>query len=245
MYPTYSYTKRVELPGVTVQLVAGHGPTQGDTPMMRRALYCPSTPRVLLENLTVSRGKVKKSVGRAGVEQHLIATCEARGEDALHALRDQARALAPSLGLERELAILDGLIGAVPGTRKTEMSTPAGKAMVAHIPYDAHRLALFEKLAAALRSVPLRQPAAGPRSEQSRLHFTFLDASVPAGTARALLAMFLVSEVHPFLDAMQWIHQWTAAFDYESLDKVIADMQLCNAFEKSRVQHQLLFPQNA
>jgi hypothetical protein len=149
------------------------------------------------------------------------------------------------LGLERELAILDGLIGTVPGTRKTEMSTPARKAMVAHIPYDANRLALFEKLAAALRSVSLRQPAAVPRSEQSRLHFAFLDASVPAGTARALLAMFLVSEVHPFLDAMQWIHQWTAAFDYESLDKVIADMQLCNAFEKSRVQHQLLFPQNA
>lgn len=119
--------------------------------------------------------------------------------------------------------------------------------------------------------------------------------SVPPGTARALMAMFLVSEVHPFadgngrlarlvmnaelsvvnscriivptlfreeyldslrvltregnpspfLDAMQWICQWTAAFDYEDLDKVIADMQLCNAFEKSRVQHKLLFPPKA
>jgi len=116
--------------------------------------------------------------------------------------------------------------------------------------------------------------------------------SVPAGTARALLAMFLVSEVHPFsdgngrlarlvmnselsvvnssriivptlfreeyldclrvltrdgitkpyLDAMQWIHRWTATFDYENLDKVIADMRACNAFEKSRVQYKLLFP---
>lgn len=36
MYLTYSYTKRVELPGVTVQLVAGHGPTQGDTPKATR-----------------------------------------------------------------------------------------------------------------------------------------------------------------------------------------------------------------
>jgi hypothetical protein len=44
---------------------------------------------------------------------------------------------------------------------------------------------------------------------------------------------------------MQWICQWTAAFDYEDLDKVIADMQLCNAFEKSRVQHKLLFPPKA
>ena len=49
----------------------------------------------------------------------------------------------------------------------------------------------------------------------------------------------------PFLDAMQWICQWTADFDYEDLDKVITDMQLCNAFEKSRVQHKLLSPPKA
>jgi hypothetical protein len=46
----------------------------------------------------------------------------------------------------------------------------------------------------------------------------------------------------PFLDAMQKIHAWTAAFDYEDLDKVIADMKACNAFEKSRTLHELLFP---
>lgn len=404
MYLTYSYTKRVELPGLTIQLVAGHGPAQGDAPMMGRELYFPSTPRVLLENLTVSRGKVRKSVGKAEVEQRLIVTCEARGEEALNALRDQARVLAPALGLERELAILDGLIGAVLGTRKAKMSTRAGKAMVARIPYDANRLALIEKLAAELRSLPLKQPAAVTRSEQGRMNFAFLESyfsnfiegtefdvndargfvlegkpiterpkdshdivgvfrqalnpgwanqtlssgepvlnqlrerhadqmrerpevgpgefktlanragntefvaprfvrgtliegsrllpTVPPGTARALMAMFLVAEVHPFtdgngrlarlvmnaelsvvnscriivptlfreeyldclrvltrdgdpkplLDGMQRIHEWTAAFDYENLDKVIADMQLCNAFEKSRVQHKLLFP---
>ena len=47
----------------------------------------------------------------------------------------------------------------------------------------------------------------------------------------------------PYLDAMQAIHDWTAGFDYENLDKVIADMQACNAFEKSRVQYKLLFPE--
>jgi hypothetical protein len=407
MYLTYSYTKRVELPGMTVQLVSGPGPAQGDAPMMGRELYFPSTPRVLLENLTVTRGKVKKAVGKAEVEQRLIDTCDARGEEALNALRDQARALAPDLGLERELAILDGLIGAVQGTRKAEMSTPAGRAMVASIPYDANRLALFEKLAVQLRSVPLKQAATVIRSEQARQNFAFLESyfsnfiegtefdvndargfvlegkpiterpkdshdiigvfrqalnpgwanqtlgsgepvlnqlrerhadqmkerpevhpgefktranragntefvvprlvrgtlvegskllpSLPPGTARALMAMFLVAEVHPFadgngrlarlvmnaelsvvngcriivptlfreeyldclrvltregnpgpfLDAMQWVHEWTAAFDYENLDKVIDDMRSCNAFEKSRVQHKLLFPRKA
>jgi Fic family protein len=110
--------------------------------------------------------------------------------------------------------------------------------------------------------------------------------------ARALFAMFLVSEVHPFTDgngrlarlvmnaelsaagecrivvptlfreeyldclrvltregnpapflaAMQLIHRWTAAFKYDDLDRVIAEMKGCNAFEKSRIQHKLLFP---
>ena len=108
--------------------------------------------------------------------------------------------------------------------------------------------------------------------------------------ARALLAMFIVSEVHPFIDgngrlarlvmnaglsvvnasriivptlfreeyldclrvltrqekpepfiaAMQYIQQWTAAFDYTDLDRVIDQMNACNAFKKSRRQSQLL-----
>lgn len=116
--------------------------------------------------------------------------------------------------------------------------------------------------------------------------------SVPAGVARALMAMFLVSHVHPFTDgngrlarltmnaelsvvngcriivptlfreeyldclrvltrdgepqpflqAMQEIHAWTAAFDYEDIDAVIALMQQCHAFEKSRIQFKLLEP---
>ena len=46
----------------------------------------------------------------------------------------------------------------------------------------------------------------------------------------------------PFLHAMQRIHEWTAAFDYEDLDPVLARMSACNAFEKSRVQFKLRFP---
>ena len=119
--------------------------------------------------------------------------------------------------------------------------------------------------------------------------------TVPAGMARALLAMFVVSEVHPFADgngrlarlvmnaelsvvnacriivptlfreeyldclrvltrdgqaqpftaAMQHIQQWTAAFNYNDLDKVIAHMTACNAFERSRSQFKLLAPSSS
>ena len=298
-------------------------------------------------------------------------------------------------------------MGSILGTRASKLATPAGLARTAPVPYDANRLALFEQLAAQLRSTPLPQPAAVALSARSRSHFAFLESyfsnfiegtefdvqearsfvlegkpvdqrpkdshdilgvfrqaldpgwanqtlasgdavltqlrarhadqmrerpevgpgefkvlanragntefvdprlvrgtliegsklltSVPAGTARALLALFLVSEVHPFIDgngrlarlvmnaelsvlgicriivptlfreeyldclrlltrdgqaapllaAMQKIHQWTAAFDYEDLDLVIARMARCNAFERSLVQFKLLTPPSA
>ena len=404
MHLTFTWMRKVELPGLTVQLIKGPPKAPGDAPMMGRELYFPSLPRLLLENLTISRGRVHKSVGRAAVEERLIHIYEARGEAALSALLEEARTLAPTLGLERELLVLDSLVGGVLGSRKSQMSTTAGKALAAADPYDTNRLELFERLAAELRATPLRQPAAVIRSEKERTHFAFLESyfsnfiegtefdveearhivlegkpiaerskdshdilgvfrqalnagwanqtlaageaalsqlrarhadqmkerpevgpgefktvanragntefvaprlvrgtliegsklllTVPPGTARALMAMFLISEVHPFtdgngrlarlvmnaelsvvnscriiiptlfreeyldclrvlsrsadprpfLDAMQKIQEWTAAFDYEDLDKVIADMKACNAFEKSRAQFKLLTP---
>lgn len=38
------------------------------------------------------------------------------------------------------------------------------------------------------------------------------------------------------------IQRWTASFDYESLDGVIAKMNRCNAFEKSLGEFRLLNP---
>lgn len=404
MYLTYTYTKRVALPGMTVQLIQGPGGGQGDTPMMGHELYYPSLPRMLLENLSITRGQVQKSVGRVEVEKRLIETCEARGEEVLNQLREQARELAPGLGLQREQALLDELIGTILGTRKADMHTEAGKGLAAAPPYDANRVALLEKLAAYLRATPLKQPAAVATTDQARVHFAFLESyfsnfiegtefdvqdargfvlqgrpittrpkdshdvlgvflqavnpgwanqtlgvgepvlhqlrdrhrdqmaerpevgpgefktqanragntefvvprlvrgtlvegskllpSVPSGMARALLAMFLVAEVHPFTDgngrlarlvmnaelsvvgasriiiptlfreeyldclrvltregtpvpfvqAMQHIHAWTAAFNYDDLDRVLVQMAACNAFEKSRIQYKLLFP---
>ncbi len=404
LFLNYTYFRKVSLPGLEVHLLPGPGQCSGDAPMMGRSLHFPSNARMLLENLTISRGKVHKSAGPAKVEERLIAICEARGEEALVKLREEARGLAPTLDLGREFVILDGLVGGILCTRKAPMSTVAGKAMVADTPYDAARVALFEKLASELRATPLKQPEAALKSERARVHFAFLESyfsnfiegtefdvreakgfvldgkpiterpkdshdiiggfrqalnlgwanqtltsgeavlnqlrtrhadqmkerpevnpgefktlanragntefvaprlvrgtlvegskllpSVSAGTARALLAMFLVSEVHPFtdgngrlarlvmnaelsvvnscriviptlyreeyldclrvltrtgrakpfLDAMQKIHVWTAAFDYEDLDAVIALMEGCHAFEKSRVQYKLLTP---
>jgi hypothetical protein len=404
MYLTYKYTKRITLPGLTIQLLDGPAAIQGDMPMMGRQLFFPSLPRLLMENLMVNRGQVRKSVGQAAVEQRLIDVCEARGEGELGALRDSARVLAPLLGLEREFGKLNDLIGSILGTRKAVLITAAGKGLTAAIPYDAERLALFEKLASQLRTTPLPQSLNVTNTEKSRTHFAFLESyfsnfiegtefdvnearefvlqgkpitarpkdshdvlgvfsqaldqgwanqiltsgepvltqlkarhahqmakrpevapgdfktvsnragntefvsprlvrgtlvegskilpTVPAGMARALLAMFIVAEVHPFndgngrlsrlvmnaelsvagccriiiptlfreeyldclrlltregdprpyIDAMQKIQAWTASFDYEDIDQVIATMKSCNAFETSLIKFKLLNP---
>jgi hypothetical protein len=343
-------------------------------------------------------------MGQADVDQRLIDICESRGEEELGTIRDSARALAPELGLEREFGKLNDLIGSILGTRKVTLITAAGKGLTAGMPYDAERLALFEKLASYLRTTPLPQSLNVTHTERSRAHFAFLESyfsnfiegtefeinearnfvleggpitarpkdshdvlgvfsqsidqgwvnqtltsgepvltqlkarhvhqmsqrpevapgvfktvsnragntefvrprmvrgtlvegsrilpTVPAGMARALLAMFIVAEVHPFDDgngrlsrlvmnaelsvsgccriiiptlfreeyleclraltregdplpyvsAMQKIQRWTASFDYEDIDQVIADLQLCNAFETSLIKFKLLSP---
>ena len=402
VYLSHTYPRTIELPGLTVCLLKGAARQAGDMPMQGKDLYFPSEPRLLLENLTQSRGPAKKSAGREAVEARLLNIADSRGDDALSRLREAARVLAPPLGFHKEFLALDALIGSILGTRTSKLKTVAGKARTAAAPYDPDRLALIEKLAVELRTNPLREPATVTPTNQARANFAFLESyfsnfiegtefdvqeargfvlegkpigqrpkdshdvigvfrqamspawvnqtlssgepvlaqlrarhadqmaerpevspgefkvhanravntgfvdpklvrgtliegsrilpAVPAGKARALLAMFLVSEVHPFADgngrlarlvmnaelsvvgacriiiptlfreeyldclrvlsrsgnpvpfiaAMQKIHGWTAAFDYQSLDGVIEKLKACNAFERSRVQFQLL-----
>ncbi len=401
---SYSYNRVVELPGLKVVMVKAQGRVAGDQPMSGRDLYFPSQARMLLENLTTSRGSIKKSAGRVAVEERVVRIGASRGPDALNRIREEARAIAGTLGLERECIALDQLIGSVLGTRSSQLSSAAGQAWAAGMPFDLGRLALFEKLIAALRETPLCQEASKTPTERSRINFAFLESyfsnfiegtefeiteareivlegkvidqrpkdshdilgvfrqainpgwsnqtlaageavlyqlqqrhadqmkerpevapvefkerenfagnttfvspahvrgtlvegskllpGVPPGMARALLAMFIASEVHPFNDgngrlarlvmnaeltvvnacriiiptlfreeyldclrvltrngeprpfisAMQKIQKWSAAFNYEDLDRVIGTMKACNAFEKSRMQYRLLNP---
>lgn len=173
---TANSKRTVQLPGLTVMLWKGPAPAAGDAPMLGRALYFPSLPRLLLENLQASRGPQRRAAGREAVEQRLLDTCDARGEEALSQLREQARELAPVLSLQAEFQVLDALVGSIVGTRASQLTTPEGRARTAPMPYDAQRLALFEQLAAQLRSTPLSQPAAVARSEAERAHFAFLES---------------------------------------------------------------------
>ncbi len=97
MHLSYSYNRIVELPGLKVLLVKGTGKTAGDQPMSGRDLYFPSQARMLMENLTPSRGAIRKSVGRVAVEERLVSIYESRGPDALNRIREEARDIAAHL----------------------------------------------------------------------------------------------------------------------------------------------------
>lgn len=136
----------VALPGLTLRPRAGVGPLPGDMPFGQ--LHVAGQARIALENLRPSRarGGVPRTLRRDELEAWLERIARVRGPRALNGLRDEAREIAPALHAELQLAQLETLIGAMLGTRPMQLRTPAARARAAGLPYDADRLALFERL---------------------------------------------------------------------------------------------------
>ena len=74
--------------------------------------------RYMLENLKFSRGndEYRKTLGSKWVEGELVRTIGRRGEDALYAIRDEARSLAPHLDLKKQFEKLNNMISAMLNT---------------------------------------------------------------------------------------------------------------------------------
>ena len=69
IFLTTTYTKRISLPGLTIRLMQGPRPIEGDNPFSGE-LYCSQFERALLENMQVSRQSGPESkiqIGRAHV----------------------------------------------------------------------------------------------------------------------------------------------------------------------------------
>lgn len=141
----------IELPGLEIRVAKGPGPLPGDAPYLS-SLHLASRPRALLECLkpTRARAGVARGLDRSAIEEYLDRELRISGEARLNLLRDEARALALTLNAEREFETLDAMIGALLGTRKTELSSPVAAARAAGEPYDPQRLELFQALHAAL-----------------------------------------------------------------------------------------------
>ena len=126
---------------------------------MRRS----NVPRQLLENLTSVRTKTgfKKKLGREWVESQLLNELAVRGETGINQLRDEAAALAPLPGMEKQQQQLNKMVSAILKTHPIDgaLTTRAGIAQALGRPFDRERLERFSALSGYLDKLDLSEYA--------------------------------------------------------------------------------------
>ena len=150
--------RTTELPGIVLRPRRGPGAISSDMPFLD-GLYLSSQARAFLENMRPSRarsGRVPRTLTQAQLEERLDRLIRISGEPAINRLRDEARAIAPELDLEREAADLDTLIGTLLGTRESRLDSHVGRGRSRGHAYDPDRMELFHSLHQALRDHPPR-----------------------------------------------------------------------------------------
>jgi hypothetical protein len=171
-------TAEIVLPGHRLRPRRGIGPLPGDRPFIA-GLHLASTPRAWLENMRPSRaraGRVGRTLSRHEIETRLDTLVRIHGEEVAKRLRDDVRAIAPSLGLEAEADQLDALIGTLLGTRDAPLVTPAARARAKGQPWDPARLRLFETLHGALRAWPSQARPANAGDHTGAATLAFFEA---------------------------------------------------------------------
>jgi prophage maintenance system killer protein len=166
-------TRDVQLPGLRLRPRHGPGPLESDTTFFGHDIYMSSRPRAFLENVQPSRargGAARRTLSRKQLEEAL----EQYGRNdpaSLNRLRDDARKIAPQLGLVEEFAVLDALIGTLLGTQDVKLSSARAKATASGVPFDPVRIERFERLATELLSTGLPEVAEDARNDVSVFAF--------------------------------------------------------------------------
>lgn len=113
IYLTYLYNKVVELPGLTIHLFKGKGPILDDQPFFEK-LFRSQDARAFLENCMPIRKseEAAKTLKFEEIAQKLAEIHQIHSNSALIRLKEQARVLAPMLGLEKEFKQLSLIINA-------------------------------------------------------------------------------------------------------------------------------------
>ena len=148
LFVTTSYTKKVSLPGITLQFLEGNSPIEGDNKFLG-ALYVSQKARAFLENSQTSKkiGSASKCLSLPEIEERLEQIIRVNGEEEINKLRDQARVIAEQLKMPKEFEKLNRLISALLTTKTSKtLSSPLAIARAFGKPYDSKRLELFETL---------------------------------------------------------------------------------------------------
>lgn len=177
LFLTGPKNQTIDLPGLTLKIKQGPGPLASDMPVME--IFQASPARAYLENLDYTRRSmgVSRALTREQVEERLERELRLHDDAWLEQLRDQARALAPRLGMEHGLAALDEIVGALLGTRASGVSAPVAVARHRGRPFDPDRVRLFERLAEELRERWAATTRPRPPLLRHELqHLAFIDA---------------------------------------------------------------------
>lgn len=148
IFVTYTYTKKIELPGITIRFMEGIGAIEGDNSFSGE-LFVSQQERAFLENLQPSRksGPESKTILISELENKLEKIVQVKGEEGLNQIRDKAKAIADKLGMQREFDKLNKLISALLATQPSKiLSSPRAIARAFGNPYDQSRIDLFEIL---------------------------------------------------------------------------------------------------
>ncbi len=170
--------RNVELPGLVLRPRRGPGPIGSDMPFVG-GLYLSSRSRAYLENMRLSRargGRLPRTLRRVEVEERLDRLIRTAGQAAVNRLRDDARAIAVELDLEREAEELHSLIGTLLGTRRSRLDSPVAVARGQGRPCDPDRMELLDRLHQALRNRPPSFRPTPPRTESGRTTQAFYEA---------------------------------------------------------------------
>jgi hypothetical protein len=152
VFLTYTYTEKVQLPGLTIQFLNGPSRTDGDHVFFGN-LHASQEARAFLENLQETKRKAAepKTLTITQIEERLESIARARGENGLNALRDKAKKISSKLGMDNEFKKLNQLISDLLSTGKSKnLTSPAAIARSLGEPLDPDRIKLFESLYEAL-----------------------------------------------------------------------------------------------
>jgi len=173
-----SKKRQTEIPGIIFKPRPGAAALDTDKSFLGDVRLS-SMPRAYLENMRISRaraGKVPRTLSKIEIEERLDKIIRQGGEDAINQIRDEARRIASSLGMQEEFKKLDELIGSLLGTRESLLESNIGKARKKCQPYDPERLELFLKLFEALKNTAPVRRSATSMNDSAKSNLSFFEA---------------------------------------------------------------------
>jgi Fic family protein len=178
IFVTYTYTKKIELPGISIRFMEGIGAIEGDNSFSGE-LFVSQQERAFLENLQSSRktGPESKTISISELENKLEKIAQVKGEEGLNQIRDNAKVIAEKLGMQKEFEKLNKLISALLSTQPSKiLSSPRAIARAFGNPYDQSRIDLFEILFLELKQREFKNVIDKNTSNTAFKNFAFFES---------------------------------------------------------------------